>query len=93
MKKTIYEKQHQIIRQLQDNQNVMIDILTLLQVLTPPNPIEEAASRPEIITFDVEKNFTNDDKQTIEKHKLVPLEDLLSMSVQELEGESKKLVK
>lgn len=92
MKKTIYEKQHQIIRQLQDNQNVMTDILTLLQVF-PPNPIEEVASRPEIITFDVEKNFTNDDKQTIEKHKLVPLEDLLSMSVQELEGESKKLVK
>ena len=81
MKKTIYEKQHQIIRQLQDNQNVMTDILTLLQVLPPSNPIEEAASRPEIITFDVEKNFTNDDKQTIEKHKLVPLEDLLSMSV------------
>ena len=93
MKKTIYEKQHQIIGQLQDNQNVMTDILTLLQVLPQPNPIEEAASRPEIITFDVEKNFTNDDKQTIEKHKLVPLEDLLSMSVQELEGESKKLVK
>ena len=93
MKKTIYEKQHQIIRQLQDNQNVMTDIFTLLRVLPPPNPIEEAASRPEIITFDVEKNFTNDDKQTIEKHKLVPLEDLLSMSVQELEGESKKLVK
>ena len=64
----------------------MTDILTLLQVLPPPNPIEEAASRPEIITFDVEKNFTNDDKQTIEKHNL-------SMSVQELEGESKKLVK
>ena len=50
----------------------MTDILTLLQVLPllpPPNPIDEAASRPEIITFDVEKNFTNDDKQTIEKHK------------------------
>lgn len=41
----------------------MTDILTLLQVLPPPNPIEEAASRPEIITFDVEKNFTNDDKK------------------------------
>ena len=62
MKKTIYKNQNQIIRQLQDNQNVMTDILTLLQVLPLPSPIEEAASRPEIITFDVEKNFTNDDK-------------------------------
>lgn len=62
MKKTIYKNQNQIIRQLQDNQNAMTDILTLLQVLAPPNPIEEAASRPEIITFDVEKNFKNDDK-------------------------------
>ena len=33
----------------------MTDILTLLQVLPPPNPIEEAASTPEIITFDVER--------------------------------------
>ena len=48
---------------------------------------------PEIITFDVEKNLTKDDKQRIAKHILVPLKDFFSMSVQELEGESKKLVK
>ena len=60
----------------------MTDILTLLQVLhllPPPNPIDEAASIPDITTCDVEKKVRNDNIQTIAKHK-----DLLSMSVQEL---------